>query len=244
MAAAAEVEIRLDGEPTAVTADGRRIEQVIRNLLANAITYASAGGHVAVVTWKQEGSAYRSVRDDGPGVSEAVCSRVFDRFFRADEARSGNGAGLGLAICRELVIAHGGSIEATSELGKGSAFTLAIPGPWGTGGPEREGAARRRPLHVVLTPSLRTRAPRCPVSVSGASFASETSGAEVSTAVDTPVSAFAPLPLEDAAATPPRLAPVTTSAAAARVMVLLICIFVHLLPSHHPECAKPVMSSR
>lgn len=128
MAAAANVEVRLDAKRASVIADGRRIEQVVRNLLANAIAYARTGGHVSVETWEEAGWAHCAVRDDGPGMSDAVRSRVFDRFFRADEARSGNGAGLGLAICRELVIAHGGSIEATSELGKGSAFTFAIPG--------------------------------------------------------------------------------------------------------------------
>jgi heavy metal sensor kinase len=127
MAAASNVEVRLEGEGTPVIADERRIEQVLRNLLANAITYAGPGGHVVVKTWKGDGSAYCSVRDDGPGIPDRMRSRVFDRFFRADEARTGNGAGLGLAICRELVTAHGGRIQVDSQQGSGSTFTFTIP---------------------------------------------------------------------------------------------------------------------
>jgi len=129
MATASHVEVRLEGQLTPILADRRRIEQVLRNLLANAITYAGPGGHVVVTTWEENGSAHCSVRDDGPGMSAAVRSQVFDRFFRADEARTGNGAGLGLAICRELMMAHGGRIEVASGPGKGSTFTFTIPGP-------------------------------------------------------------------------------------------------------------------
>lgn len=128
-AAATMVEVSLEGHPTDAIADRRRVEQVLRNLLANAITYAGPGGNVVATTWQDNGSACCSVRDDGPGMSESVRSRVFDRFFRADEARTGNGSGLGLAICRELVMAHGGRIEVTSEPGRGSTFTFTIPGP-------------------------------------------------------------------------------------------------------------------
>ena len=129
MAAASNVEVRLEGKRTPLIADRRRIDQILRNLLANAMSYAGPGGHVAVTTWEADGSAYCSVRDDGPGIPDAVCSRVFDRFFRADDARTGSGAGLGLAICRELVMAHGGRIEVASQPGRGSTFTFTIPSP-------------------------------------------------------------------------------------------------------------------
>lgn len=129
IAAASDVDVRLEGDRTPVIADRRRMDQVLRNLLANAITYAALGGHVVVTTWEEDGSAYCSVRDDGPGIPDAVRSRIFDRFFRADDARTGSGAGLGLAICRELVISHGGRIEVASQPGRGSTFTFTIPGP-------------------------------------------------------------------------------------------------------------------
>jgi len=67
------------------------------------------------------------VLDDGPGIPAAARPHVFDRFFRADPSRARGGAGLGLTICREIVAAHGGRIQVTSEEGRGSTFTFAIP---------------------------------------------------------------------------------------------------------------------
>jgi signal transduction histidine kinase len=145
MAALSNVEVRLDGQRSRAVADGRRIDQVLRNLLANAITYAGMGGHVVVRTWEDDEHAHCSVSDDGPGMSAAVRSRLFDRFFRADEARTGTGSGLGLAISRELVIAHGGRIEVVSQPGRGSTFTFRIPVRSHGGHPE-VGAHWRRPL--------------------------------------------------------------------------------------------------
>lgn len=126
-AAASAVEVRLEGNEAPLVADRHRIEQVLRNLMANAIKYAGRGGHVVVSTWTEDGSARCTVLDDGPGIPAGARSHVFDRFFRADAARTGGGTGLGLAICREIVTAHGGRIEVESEEGRGSAFTFAIP---------------------------------------------------------------------------------------------------------------------
>ena len=126
-AATSSVDVRLEGNGTPVLADRRRIEQVLRNLMANGITYAGRGGHVVVSTWAEAGSARCSVRDDGPGIPTAARAHVFDRFFRADPSRAHGGAGLGLAICREIVLAHGGHIQVTSEEGEGSTFTFWIP---------------------------------------------------------------------------------------------------------------------
>jgi heavy metal sensor kinase len=127
VAAASSVEVLVEGNGTLVLADRRRIEQVLRNLIANGITYAGHGGHVVVSTWTAAGSARCSVRDDGPGIPSAARPHVFDRFFRADPSRARGGAGLGLAICREIVLAHGGQIQVTSVEGEGSTFTFAIP---------------------------------------------------------------------------------------------------------------------
>ena len=126
-AATSSVEVRLEGNGTPVLADRRRIEQVLRNLMANGISYAGRGGHVVVSTWTEAGSARCSVRDDGRGIPAAARAHVFDRFFRADPSRAHGGAGLGLAICREIVVAHGGRIEVVSEEGNGSIFTFALP---------------------------------------------------------------------------------------------------------------------
>jgi two-component system sensor histidine kinase BaeS len=127
VAATSSVEVFVEGNGTLILADRRRIEQVLRNLVVNGITYAGRGGHVVVSTWTAAGSARCSVRDDGPGIPSAARAHVFDRFFRADPSRARGGAGLGLAICREIVLAHGGQIQVTSAEGEGSTFTFAIP---------------------------------------------------------------------------------------------------------------------
>ena len=127
VATTSSVDVRLEGDGARVFADRRRIEQVLRNLMANAITYAGRGGHVVVSTWTEDGSARCSVRDDGPGIPATARPYVFDRFFRADASRTSGGAGLGLAICYEIVVANGGQIQVSSEEGRGSTFTLAIP---------------------------------------------------------------------------------------------------------------------
>jgi two-component system, OmpR family, sensor kinase len=126
-AATSSVQVLLEGNGAPVLADRRRIEQVLRNLMANGISYAGRGGHVVVSTWTEAGSARCSVRDDGPGIPAAARAQVFDRFFRADPSRAQGGAGLGLAICREIVLAHGGHIQVASEEGQGSTFTFSIP---------------------------------------------------------------------------------------------------------------------
>jgi heavy metal sensor kinase len=127
MAGSAEVEVRVQGSAAPVLADRRRIEQVVRNLLANAIRYVGRGGHVVVSTWRESGEVGCEVRDDGPGISAAALPHVFDRFYRADTSRTGPGSGLGLAICREILAAHSGAIRVESEPGKGSEFIFTLP---------------------------------------------------------------------------------------------------------------------
>jgi len=138
VAAASSVGVTVEGNGTPVLADRRRIEQVLRNLMVNGITHAGRGGHVVVSTWSDAGSARCSVRDDGPGIPEAARAHVFDRFFRADPSRARGGAGLGLAICREIVLAHRGHIEMTSREGDGSTFTFSIPLAGDGPNPKRE----------------------------------------------------------------------------------------------------------
>ena len=128
MARSADVDVRVQGSAAPVFADRRRIEQVVRNLLANAIRYVGRGGHVVVSTWRKSGEVGCEVRDDGPGISAAALPHVFDRFYRADTSRTGPGSGLGLAICREILAAHSGAIRVESEPGKGSEFTFTLPG--------------------------------------------------------------------------------------------------------------------
>jgi len=109
--------------------DATRISQVIGNLLENAITHTPEDGRVAVSAHTADDTIEVAVSDTGSGISSEDLPRLFDRFYRADPSRdrSTGGAGLGLTIARRLAEAHGGAIEAQSELGRGSRFTIQLP---------------------------------------------------------------------------------------------------------------------
>jgi two-component system phosphate regulon sensor histidine kinase PhoR len=110
----------------AVQADASRVQQVVVNLLHNAIKFTPAGGKVLLRASQQGEVIIFSVRDTGIGISPDDLPRIFERFYKADRARATSGTGLGLAIARHLVEAHGGEIWAESELGKGSTFFFTI----------------------------------------------------------------------------------------------------------------------
>jgi two-component system phosphate regulon sensor histidine kinase PhoR len=112
-----------------VLADASRIQQVIGNLVHNAVKFTPEGGTVEVrARLDEEGTAVElSVIDTGVGIPTADLSRIFERFYKADRARSGGGTGLGLAISRHLVKAHGGQLEVKSKEGKGSTFYFSLP---------------------------------------------------------------------------------------------------------------------
>jgi two-component system phosphate regulon sensor histidine kinase PhoR len=111
----------------AVQADASRVQQVVVNLLHNAIKFTSAGGQVILSASQQDEAIVFFVQDTGIGISPDDLPRIFERFYKADRARATSGTGLGLAIARHLVEAHGGKIWAESELGKGSTFFFTIP---------------------------------------------------------------------------------------------------------------------
>jgi two-component system phosphate regulon sensor histidine kinase PhoR len=113
-------------------ADRGRLRQVFSNLIDNAIKYGSAGGHVIVSAAPTAGDRIEvAVRDDGPGLPPEALSRVFERFYRVDKARSREqgGTGLGLAIVKHVVQAHGGEVRVESTLGLGAAFFFTLPMP-------------------------------------------------------------------------------------------------------------------
>jgi signal transduction histidine kinase len=149
-AAAQGIAIQLDSAPgfpsPVLSLDPARIEQVLANLLTNALRHTPEGGRIAVSVYgspERRPAAMRpateepvsapgvqvSVRDSGPGIPEEALPRVFERFYRADRARSREegGTGLGLAIARQIAQAHGGSLTAANHPEGGAFFTLTLP---------------------------------------------------------------------------------------------------------------------
>ena len=130
-ARAKEAGITLDTELAAapVAGDRRRLEQVIDNLIANALRYTDRGGRVAVRTRVSEQQSVLEVADTGIGIAPEELPYVFERFWRSDKsrARRSGGTGIGLAIVQELVRAHHGHVEVTSRPGEGSTFFVRLP---------------------------------------------------------------------------------------------------------------------
>ncbi|MEY2467068.1 MAG: two-component system, OmpR family, phosphate regulon sensor histidine kinase PhoR [Verrucomicrobiota bacterium] len=110
-------------------ADAERLQQVLGNLISNAIKYGRSEGRVKVSARKTNEAIELCVQDDGPGIPHEALERVFERFYRIDKARSrdAGGTGLGLSIVKHIVQTHGGRVWAKSELGKGTEFYFTIP---------------------------------------------------------------------------------------------------------------------
>jgi signal transduction histidine kinase len=112
-----------------VVGDRDRLTDLVTNLFSNAIQYNRDGGRVSVEVWPEGSDACVRVRDTGTGISEEDLPRVFDRFYRADKARTAQsgGAGLGLAIAKWIVEAHGGRIACQSAVGHGTEVLVRLP---------------------------------------------------------------------------------------------------------------------
>jgi CheY-like chemotaxis protein len=129
-AKAIHVSLRLDVQEGVILGDASRIQQMIWNLLTNAVKFTPSGGHIDVDAHQDNGSIEIAVRDDGAGVAPEFLPYVFDRFRQAEASsnRRYGGLGLGLAIVRHLVELHGGSVSVDSQgLGRGSIFTVRLP---------------------------------------------------------------------------------------------------------------------
>src|SRR5829696_999962 len=116
------------GREVMVNADERRLEQMLTNLIDNAIKFSRE--HDTVTISHEPGTRDRIlVQDNGDGIPAQHLERLFERFYRIDRARSRDlgGTGLGLAIVKHLALLHGGEVTVTSELGKGSTFTIHLP---------------------------------------------------------------------------------------------------------------------
>jgi signal transduction histidine kinase len=120
------MKVRVDPLPTMI-ADTDRLSQVFTNLIENAIKYSPEGGTVVLAARSGSGEAIVSVADSGGGIPAEDLPRIFERFYRVDKARAGKGYGLGLAITKDIVQAHGGSIRVESALGSGTRFTVRLP---------------------------------------------------------------------------------------------------------------------
>lgn len=113
-----------------IVGDRERIEQVVVNILSNAVKYTPSGGHIRLAACALAGNRVRiTVEDDGVGIPAADVPRLFERFYRVDKARSraAGGTGLGLAIAKEIVEQHEGKIALASEYGKGTTVTITLP---------------------------------------------------------------------------------------------------------------------
>ncbi|MFI6598340.1 sensor histidine kinase [Nonomuraea sp. NPDC050536] len=121
--------LRLDGGegPVVVTGDEPRLAQVLNNLVTNALTHTPPGTPFTVGVGIFDGQAVVEVADEGPGFSGEVAERVFERFYRADPARSPGGSGLGLSIAATLIEAHAGTITAATTPGHGALFRITLP---------------------------------------------------------------------------------------------------------------------
>ncbi|NPV84412.1 MAG: PAS domain-containing protein [Anaerolineae bacterium] len=125
--AAIKLHTDCDTELPAIYVDPQRLEQVMINLLHNAIKFTPPGGEIKLSAYQEANNIVFYVKDSGVGIAPEALERIFERFYKADRSRSGGGTGLGLSIARHLVEAHGGKIWAQSQPGKGSTFYFSIP---------------------------------------------------------------------------------------------------------------------
>jgi two-component system OmpR family sensor kinase len=124
------LQFHCDLSPAKAPGNAVRFGQVIMNLLTNAIHYNRPNGHIRVSTRTENGAAILTVADTGVGIAAEDLPHIFERFYRADKsrARAEGRSGLGLAICKAILDAHGGSLEVSTEPGVGTAFTVRCPG--------------------------------------------------------------------------------------------------------------------
>ncbi len=123
-----QIELKLPPKLPLAQADAERIEQVMVNLLSNALRHTQKG-YVRVRAWQEAKKLWVAVEDTGPGIASEDVPHVFDRFWRADRSRdrASGGTGIGLTICRRLIELHGGHIEVESAIGQGSIFRFNLP---------------------------------------------------------------------------------------------------------------------
>jgi heavy metal sensor kinase len=145
-------------EPVRIKGNGDRLRQLLLNLVSNAIKFTPDDGAITLGLRQEDGQAVIQVADTGIGIEPDDLQRIFDRFYQADTSRSrihtGEGAGLGLAIAKWIVEAHGGTISVDSEVGKGTTFTVRLPVLDTTPQSENGASSGYSPFHLRGIPTL------------------------------------------------------------------------------------------
>ncbi|MFP5579810.1 MAG: sensor histidine kinase [Acidimicrobiia bacterium] len=126
-AAAAELTLELSLAPAPVAGDRRRLRQIATALLGNALNYTPPGGSIRIRTDTEGDQAIFEVSDTGPGIDPADLTLIFDRFYRGRRTAGASGSGIGLAVTRELVTAHGGTVTARNAATGGAVFIVVLP---------------------------------------------------------------------------------------------------------------------
>jgi len=122
--------VTVEAQTVWIDADSIRIEQIVGNLVSNALKYTPAGGRITIRVVPEEGYAVLTIEDTGVGMTPHLMARVFDLFVQGERRldRTQGGLGIGLTLVRRLVELHGGTVEASSEgLGRGASFTVRLP---------------------------------------------------------------------------------------------------------------------
>jgi two-component system, OmpR family, phosphate regulon sensor histidine kinase PhoR len=122
-----KLSVRCEDDLQNIRADETRLEQVLVNLIHNAVKFTKPGGEIVLEATSNQDGVRFAVRDSGVGIPAESLSRIFERFYRVERSRTGSGTGLGLSISKHIVEAHGGRIWAESEEGRGSIFYFVIP---------------------------------------------------------------------------------------------------------------------
>ncbi|WP_017317882.1 sensor histidine kinase [Mastigocladopsis repens] len=122
-----QISVQVNVADLQIEGDSERLLQALLNVLDNAIKHSTPNSQIHITGYKEGKQAVVTIRDQGPGIKESDLPRIFEQFYTADRSRQGRGVGLGLAIAKRIIEAHGGSITATSKFGEGASFTICLP---------------------------------------------------------------------------------------------------------------------